>query len=188
MQLFPAETPELKRREGTKQHARFMKQLQSIQEFFVHELKDLYSAEKQLVKVLPRMAEKASSDELKNAFKKHAEQTEEHVHRLEQCFEKLGEKASAVECKAMKGIIEEGEDILSQKQDGELLDAALIGAAQKVEHYEIASYGTVAEWAKTMGQKEVGQLLGQTLEEEEETDKLLTKIARSGVNRIAKSA
>lgn len=164
-----------------------MKQLQTMKELFVHELEDLYHAEKQLLKVLPRIADKASANDLKTAFNKHAQQTEEHVHRLEECFQKLGEKASAVECKAMKGIIEEAEDVLSQEKDGDLLDAALIGAAQKAEHYEIASYGTVTEWAKAMGQEEIRNLLGQTLDEEEETDSRLTDLARSGINQAAKT-
>lgn len=165
-----------------------MKQLHSMKDFFVHELQDLYDAEQQLLKALPRMAEKASSADLRSAFEEHAKQTENHVQRLEDCFEKLGEKATAVQCKAMRGIIAEAEDILSQKQDGELLDAALIGAAQKAEHYEIASYGTIAEWAKNIGQGDLKRILGQTLGEEEETDQRLTKLARSGINKAGKSA
>jgi ferritin-like metal-binding protein YciE len=164
-----------------------MKQLTSMKELLVHELEDLYHAEKQLLKVLPRIADKASSSDLKSAFKEHAQQTKEHVHRLEECFQKLGEKASAHECQAMKGIIAEAEEVLAQEKDGELLDAALIGAAQKAEHYEIASYGTVAEWAKALGQEEVRQLLGQTLDEEEETDGRLTTLARQGINQAAKA-
>lgn len=165
-----------------------MKQFHSMKDAFIHELRDIYDAEKQLLKALPEMEKKAASPDLKAAFREHCEQTEEQVRRLEQCFEKLGEKASATSCKAMKGIIAEGEDLLKQKDAGDILDAALIGAAQKAEHYEIATYGTLAEWAKGLGETAVKDLLGKTLSEEEETDELLTKLARGGINRMAKSA
>lgn len=159
--------------------------MKSMKDLFMHELGDLYHAENQLLRTLPRLSERVSSEELKSALKEHTEETKEHVHRLEECFKQMGEKASAHECQAMKGIIAEAEEILAQEEDGELIDAALIGAAQKVEHYEIAGYGTVTEWAKTMGQNEVARILGQTLSEEEKTDGLLTKLARGGINQGA---
>lgn len=165
-----------------------MKQIESMRELFTHELQDLYHAEKQLLKALPKITEKASSKELKSALKEHTQETEEHVHRLEECFKKLGEKAASVECKAMKGIIAEVEEMLSQKQGGPILDAGLIGAAQKAEHYEIASYGTACEWANVLGQDEVGDILAQTLAEEEKADGLLTNLARKGINREATAA
>lgn len=157
-----------------------------MKELLIHEIQDIYHAEKQLLSALPKVAKKASSPELKEALEKHLKQTEEHVHRLEQVFDKLGEKPRTEVCQAMKGIIEEADDILEQKHDGQLVDAALIGAAQKVEHYEIASYGTIVEWAKTMGEEEVGRILGQTLDEEEKTDGLLTELARrNNINQKA---
>lgn len=159
-----------------------------MRELLIHELSDLYSAEKQLLKALPKLAERVSSTHLKTAIKDHTHETEEHVHRLEDCFNKLGEKPSSVECPSMKGILAEAEEILSQKDGGAILDAALIGAAQKAEHYEIASYGTVSEWAKSMGQDEVCTILAETLAEEEKTDGLLTKLARSEVNPDANAA
>jgi ferritin-like metal-binding protein YciE len=162
-----------------------MKQIQSMKELLVHEIKDIYHAEQQLLKALPKMAKKASSPDLKEAFEHHLKETEEHVSRLEQVFEKLGEKPKTEVCHAMKGLVEEAEDILEQKNDGQILDAALIGAAQKVEHYEIASYGTIVEWAKNLGEKEAANILGKTLEEEEKADELLTKLARKGINKKA---
>jgi ferritin-like metal-binding protein YciE len=162
-----------------------MKAMKSMKDLFMHELGDLYHAENQLLKTLPRISERVSSEELKSALKEHTEETKEHVHRLEECFKQMGEKTSAHECQAMQGIIAEAEEILAQEEDGELIDAALIGAAQKVEHYEIAGYGTVTEWAKTMGQNEVARILGQTLSEEEKADGLLTKLARGGINQGA---
>jgi ferritin-like metal-binding protein YciE len=162
-----------------------MKAMKSMKDLFMHELGDLYHAENQLLMTLPKISERASSQELKSALQEHTEETREHVHRLEECFRQMGEKAAAHECHAMKGIIAEAEEILAQEEDGELIDAALIGAAQKVEHYEIAGYGTATEWARTMGQDEVARILGQTLGEEEKADGLLTKLARGGINQGA---
>lgn len=159
-----------------------------MKELLIHELQDIYHAEKQLIKALPTMREKAVSSDLKTAFQDHAQETEEHIRRLDECFEKLDTKASGIECQAMQGLIDEAEELLAHDLQGELRDAALISAAQKVEHYEIASYGSVAEWAKAIGQEEVAKLLGQTLREEEATDERLTKLARSGINNAAKAA
>jgi len=156
-----------------------------MKELLVHEIQDIYHAEKQLLKALPKVAKKASSPELKEALEKHLKETEGHIERLEEVFEKLGEKPKTEVCHAMKGLIEEADELLEQKNENEILDAALIGAAQKVEHYEIASYGTIIEWAKNLGEKEVADILGKTLEEEEKTDQLLTDLARRNVNKKA---
>jgi ferritin-like metal-binding protein YciE len=160
-----------------------MEKMESLEHLLVHELKDIYNAEKQLVKALPKVAKKASSPELKSALEEHLEQTEEHVNRLEQIFEMLGQPAKGVKCKGMEGIIEEGEEMMKQKGTPETLDAGIILAAQKVEHYEIASYGTAAKWAARMGRQDIKKLLGQTLEEEEQTDRRLTQLAESGINQ-----
>ncbi|HEV2394907.1 MAG TPA: ferritin-like domain-containing protein [Verrucomicrobiae bacterium] len=160
-----------------------MDRIDSLENLLLHEVKDLYNAEQQLVKALPKVAKKASSQELKDAIEEHLQQTEEHVNRLEQIFEMLGQPAKSVKCKGMEGILDEGEEVMSQKGTPETLDAAIIMAAQKVEHYEIASYGSAATWAAMLGRNDVKRLLGQTLEEEEETDKKLTELARAGVNQ-----
>lgn len=160
-----------------------MERIDSLESLFLHELKDVYSAEKQLVKTLPKVAKKASAPELKQAIEEHLSQTEEHVSRLEQVFEMLEEKPKAMKCKGMEGILEEGDEALKLKGTPEALDAAIIMAAQKVEHYEIASYGSLATWADMMGRRDIKKLLGQTLEEEEETDQKLTDLAESGINQ-----
>lgn len=160
-----------------------MERLESLEHLLLHEVKDLYHAEKQLIKALPKVAKKASSPQLKSAVEEHLQQTETHVNRLERVFEMLGQPAKGVKCKGMKGILEEGEDDMSQKGTPETLDAAIIMAAQKVEHYEIAAYGSAATWAEMMGRKDIKELLGQTLEEEEKTDKKLTELARMGINQ-----
>jgi len=160
-----------------------MESMDSLESLLIHELKDVYSAEKKLVKALPKMAKKASAPELREAFEEHLQQTEEHVSRLEQVFEMIEEKPKAMKCKGMEGIIEEGEEAMKLKGTPEALDAAIIMAAQKVEHYEIASYGSLATWADMIGRKDIKKLLGQTLEEEEETDQKLTNLAESGINQ-----
>lgn len=152
--------------------------VESMEKLLVHELKDLYSAENQILKALPRMAKAAASPELKRAFEGHVKQTEEHVRRLEQVFESLEGKPSGKKCKGMEGLIEEGKDVLEEKMPQELRDVALIGAAQKVEHYEIAAYGTVRDFAERLGMKDAAKLLQRTLDEEGATDELLTSIAR----------
>jgi|SRR3954471_19589653 ferritin-like metal-binding protein YciE len=152
--------------------------MNSLREVFLEELADIYDAEKQLVKALPKMAEAAENDQLKQGFEQHLRQTEMHVSRLEQVFEGFGEKAKGKKCKAMKGLIAEGEDLI----DEEAGDAALIAAAQKVEHYEIATYGSLKSWAQRLGQQDAAGLLEQTLEEEKATDEKLTQVAESSVN------
>ena len=151
----------------------------SFQELYVKELQDIYDAENQLVKALPKMAEGASSEELRNAFEEHLEQTKEHVQRLEQIFEKLGEKAKGEKCKGMEGLVKEGSEVLQEDMDDSVKDAAIIGAAQRVEHYEIAAYGTARTFASLLGEDEAVELLEQTLEEEKETDEKLTQLAEN---------
>lgn len=149
-----------------------------LRETFLDELADLYDAEKQLVKALPKMAKAAEHDELRDAFETHLEETEEHVNRLEQVFEKMGEKPRGKKCKAMQGLLEEGQDLIKDKEG----DAALICAAQKVEHYEIAAYGSLHSWAKSMAEEDAADLLGETLQEEKATDEKLTQAAESSIN------
>jgi ferritin-like metal-binding protein YciE len=156
--------------------------LDSLEKLYIDELRDLYNAENQLLKALPKMAKHASHEELKQAFETHLEQTKEHVERLDEIFEELDEKPTGKTCKAMKGLIEEGAEYLDKDGDESVLDAALIGAAQRVEHYEIAAYGTVRTFANMLGQNEAAELLQETLDEEGETDKLLTSLAESVVN------
>ena len=150
---------------------------QGLKELYVDELKDLYSAENQLVKALPKMAKAASSDELRQGFEKHLEQTRGHVQRLEKIFQALGESPKGKTCKGMQGLIEEGSEATEEDYNGSVLDAALIGAAQRVEHYEIAGYGTVRSMAETLGEPNHVSLLEETLEEEKETDEKLTELA-----------
>jgi ferritin-like metal-binding protein YciE len=157
-------------------------EMQSLQDLLVEELKDLYNAENQLVKALPRMAKKASNEQLRQAFETHLKETEGHVDRLAQVFEALGEKAKGKKCHAMEGLVEEAKEMMGEDMDDDVMDAALIAAAQKVEHYEIASYGTVRTYAQLLGNKEAARLLQQTLDEEGKTDKLLSKLAESSIN------
>lgn len=151
--------------------------MQQLQKQLIEEIRDLYDAEKQLVKALPKMAKAVSTSELKQAFLEHLEVTKGQVTRLEQVFENLGERAKSKPCKAMKGLVEEAQEHIQEMERGQLLDNMLITAAQKVEHYEIAGYGTVRSIAKTLGKKEVMSLLQETLKEEETCDKNLTQIA-----------
>lgn len=157
----------------------------NLEELFVEELRDLLSAEKQLVKALPKMAKAATSADLKKGFQDHLAQTETHVERLEKVFELLGKTARAKTCEAMKGLIKEGDELAHEDAADEVKDAALIAAAQKVEHYEIASYGTMITWANQLGLDSAVKLLGQTLEEEKETDQKLTDLAESKINASA---
>ena len=150
----------------------------SLKELYVEELKDLYSAENQLVRVLPKMAKVALSDELRRGFEEHLEQTKGHVQRLEKVFQALEENPKGKKCKGMEGLLEEGAEVREEDFEGSLMDAALIGAAQRVEHYEIAAYGTVCAFAKEPGQTEQASLLTETLEEEKETDEKLTELAQ----------
>jgi ferritin-like metal-binding protein YciE len=156
--------------------------LESLHELFLTELRDMYDAEHQIVKALPKMIDKAAHPELKAAFNEHLEQTQNQVTRLEQVFESLGEKAKAEKCKGMKGILEEGEDLAGESGDPAAVDAGIISSAQKVEHYEIASYGTLCSWAEMMGHQRELQLLRQNLEEEKAADQKLTQLAERMVN------
>lgn len=151
---------------------------QALQELYVDELKDLYSAETQLVKALPKMAKAANSDELRQGFEEHLEQTRGHVQRLEEIFESLGESPKGKKCAGMEGLVKEGSEIMDEDFEGAVMDAALIGAAQRVEHYEIAAYGTAREFANLLGHSEHSSLLEQTLNEEKETDEKLTELAK----------
>jgi ferritin-like metal-binding protein YciE len=154
-----------------------------LQEFFVDQLKDLYWAEKHLTQALPKMQEAATTPELQSAIEDHLVQTEEQVTRLERVFEILGEKAQAKKCEAMEGLVKEGETIVEETEDGSLTrDVGIIAAAQKIEHYEIASYGTLVQLAMTMGQAEIAEILNETLEEEKQTDVNLTAIAENNIN------
>lgn len=159
--------------------------LDTLRKLYVEELRDVYSAENQLVKALPKMARGASSDELKRAFEDHLEQTKGHVERLEEIFNALGQKPNGKTCKAMKGLIEEGSEILEEDGEESVIDAALIGAAQRVEHYEIAAYGTLRTFARLLHEDEAVDLLQETLDEEGETDKALTELAEEIVNEQA---
>jgi ferritin-like metal-binding protein YciE len=150
---------------------------QRLKELYIDELKDLYSAENQLVRALPKMAKAASSEELREGFEKHLEQTRGHVQRLEKIFQALGESPKGKTCKGMQGLIEEGSEATEEDYEGSVMDAALIGAAQRVEHYEIAGYGTVRSMAETLGESNHVSLLEETLEEEKETDEKLTVLA-----------
>lgn len=150
---------------------------QGLKELYIDELKDIYNAENQLVKALPKLAKASSSDELREGFEKHLEQTKGHVERLEQIFQTLGESPKGKKCAGMEGLVEEGSEVLKEGLEGAVLDAALIGAAQRVEHYEIAAYGTVIAFAETLGQSEHASLLEATLAEEKETDETLTTMA-----------
>ena len=157
-------------------------EMESLKELYVEELKDLYSAEKQLVKALPKMAKNATNAELQQAFTKHLEETEGHVERLEQIFEMLGERAGGKKCKGMEGLIEEAKELLEEDAAEEVLDAGLISKAQHVEHYEMAGYGTVRTYAQQLGLDDQADLLQQTLDEESNANELLTQIAESSVN------
>lgn len=161
--------------------------LNALRDLFVDELRDVLSAEKQLLKALPKMAKAATSPDLRKGFETHLAQTETHVQRLVQVFESIGQTARAKTCKAMKGLIEEGSELMEEDADSDVMDAALIAAAQKVEHYEIATYGTLATWAKLLGQKKAMSLLVQTLNEEKATDEKLSQLAETTVNEAAMS-
>jgi len=156
--------------------------LNTFDELFVEQLQDLYDAEQRLTKALPKMAEAAHSPALKSAFEEHLRQTHNHVTRLEQVFKSIGKSAQSKTCAAMKGLVEEGSEVISAKGDPDVKDAALIAAAQRVEHYEIAGYGTVRTFAQRLGKSEAVRLLQETLNEEAETDKKLTGLAERAIN------
>jgi ferritin-like metal-binding protein YciE len=159
-----------------------VKKLETLKDLFIEELRDLYSAETQILKALPKMKKAAHSEDLKSAFEHHLEQTKGHVSRLEQIFETLGEKPTGKTCKAMEGLVEEGSEMISEKAEPAVKDAGLIAAAQRVEHYEMAGYGTVRTFADHLKMTRAAQLLQETLDEEEETDKRLTDLAESHIN------
>ncbi len=151
--------------------------LASLEDLYVDELKDLYSAEKQLIRALPKMAKAASSRELKTAFQEHLEQTKEQASRLEQLFERMGKNGRGKKCKGMEGLIEEGQEMLSEDAEPAVMDAAIISAAQRIEHYEIAGYGCVRAYAQTLGMEDAVSVLQQTLDEESQANEKLTDIA-----------
>ncbi len=156
--------------------------IDSLQKLFVEELRDLYSAENQILKALPKMTKAATSPELKAAFEKHLKETEGQVERLETIFEALGEKPKGKTCKAMAGLVEEGSELMKEDIEPAVLDAGLIAAAQRVEHYEMAGYGTVRTYAKLLKNKEAEKLLQATLDEEAATDEALNELAESSIN------
>jgi ferritin-like metal-binding protein YciE len=161
--------------------------LDTLEKLYIDELRDLYNAENQLLKALPKMAKGASSPELKDAFEKHLEQTKGHVQRLEELFEQRDESPKGKTCRAMKGLIEEGSEILKEEGEDSVLDAGMIVAAQKVEHYEIASYGSVRTFADLLGKGEEAKVLQATLDEESETNEILNQLAEGIVNEEALS-
>lgn len=156
-----------------------------LHELFLDELADLFNAEQQLTKALPQLAEAANSDELAEAFRSHLAETQLHVSRIERVFNSLGEAVKNKKCKAMQGLIEEGKDLIEEKKSSSVLDQALIAAAQKVEHYEIAAYGTVCAWAEQMGHVDELTILTETLDEENAADDKLTEIAENLANQDA---
>jgi ferritin-like metal-binding protein YciE len=157
---------------------------ENLEDIFEELLKDIYWAEKHLVKALPKMAKAAFNDDLKQAFETHREQTERHIGRLEECFQLMEKKAAVKKCEAMEGLIQEGEEAIADHTEGHARDAALIAAAQKVEHYEISSYGTLRTMATVLGKAQCAQLLEETKDEEAETDSLLTELS-TRINRLA---
>ena len=160
----------------------------TLDDLFYDTLKDIYYAERKILKALPKMARGAQSEELKAAFGKHQEETQGHVERLQEVFEILGKRAQGKTCPAIDGIIEEGEEMLDEFKGQPALDAALVAGAQAVEHYEIARYGTLRRWAETLGMSDAAKLLGQTLDEEAATDEALSQIAESSANQRALAA
>ena len=160
-------------------------ELQTLKDLYIHELKDLFSAEQQLVKALPKMAKAASNKELAAGFQEHLEQTRGHAQRVEQILASHQQTTRGPKCKGMKGIVAEGAEMIEEEADVEVKDAGLIAAAQRVEHYEMAGYGTARTYAELLGDKEGAKLLGLTLEEERQTDQKLSKLAKSAVNVAA---
>jgi ferritin-like metal-binding protein YciE len=163
----------------------FSKDIETLDDLFVHTLQDIYYAENQILKALPKMIGKATDAELKDALSEHLEQTKGHVERLERVFEMHGAEVKAVNCPAIDGIIKEANEIVGDIGDKQVLDAAIVAAAQAVEHYEITRYGTLATWAKELGREDCAELLVETLEEEKEADEILTDVAKGRVNAEA---
>jgi ferritin-like metal-binding protein YciE len=162
-----------------------MQKSKTLHDAFIDELRDAYDAEKQLIKALTKMAKKAGSEKLKSAFESHLKETENQVTRLEQVFESIGEKPSGKHCDGIAGIIEEGKNVMDEEFEESAMDACLIAGGQRAEHYEMAAYGSLIAWAKTMGHEGAAGLLEQTLEEEKAADEKLTSIAEGGINRRA---
>jgi ferritin-like metal-binding protein YciE len=165
----------------------FTKDIKTMNDLFIHQLQDIYYAEKQLVKALPKMAEKATDKQLKQGFMTHLDETKTHVQRLEQVFQMHGATVKAVDCPAIDGIIEEADEVAGEVDDKAVLDAALINAAQAAEHYEITRYGSLIAWAKQLGRNDCASVLQKTLDEERATDKKLTALAESKINLRAAS-
>ncbi len=161
---------------------RFTKDIRTMNDLFVHQLQDIYYAEKQLVKALPKMAEKATDKQLRQGFLTHLDETKIHVQRLERVFQMHGAEVKAVDCPAIDGIIEEADEVIGEVEDKSMLDAALINAAQAAEHYEITRYGSLIAWAKQLGRNDCASVLRKTLDEERATDKKLTTLAESKIN------
>ena len=161
--------------------------MKNLKDLFEHQLKDLYSAENQLLKALPKMKDHATDDKLKKAFEKHMKETEGHVKRLEEICKDLDIKPTGETCKAMKGLVNEAESFLEEDTEKDVRDAGLIAEAQRVEHYEISGYGTAVRYAKELGHEDIAKKLHKTLEEEYKTDELLTEMAESRINKKAKS-
>jgi ferritin-like metal-binding protein YciE len=162
-----------------------MSSMDSLEDLLHDEIKDIYDAEKQLTKALPKLAKKASNDELREAFESHLEETQTHIERLERVFQELDRPARGKKCEGMQHLISEGNEMIAECEDDDTRDAVMIAAAQKVEHYEIASYGTIRTWANLLGKREVAAILEETLEEEKAADLKLTGIAESFVNAAA---
>ncbi|WP_309083542.1 ferritin-like domain-containing protein [Chelativorans sp.] len=163
----------------------FSKEIKSMDDLFVHTLQDIYYAEKQIMKALPQMIQKASNSQLKQGFEHHLKETEGQIQNLEQVFQKMNMQAKGVNCPAIDGIIEESNEIAGEVEDPQVLDAALIAAAQAVEHYEITRYGTLVTWAEQLGHKECAELLKKNLAQEKATDQKLTQLAESRINLAA---
>ena len=161
------------------------KDVKTMEDLFLEEIRDLLDAEKQIVKALPKMAKATTSEELKSAFEDHLEQTRGHVERLERIFSAIGAKSGGVKCKGMEGLLKEGDEMVSHTDPGMVRDAGLIAAAQRVEHYEMAGYGSARTFAQLLGRTDASELLDETLDEEKEADQLLTEIAESMINERA---
>jgi ferritin-like metal-binding protein YciE len=159
--------------------------MKKLEDLFLHLLKDLYHAEKQALRAMPKMAKSCESDELRQAFELHREETVQQVQRLEQVFEMMGRKPRAETCQAIQGLVEEAKEVMDEAEDPDVMDAGILAAAQAIEHYEIARYGTLRAWAEELGMNDAATLLQQTLDEEKKTDKLLSEIAVSRLNREA---
>ncbi|HEY8382855.1 MAG TPA: ferritin-like domain-containing protein [Microvirga sp.] len=159
--------------------------MKKLEDLFFHLLKDVYHAEKQAVRAMPKMAKSVESEELRQAFETHREETMRQVERLEKVFELMGKKARGEPCEAIQGLIEEAKEVMDEAEDADVMDAGILAAAQAIEHYEIARYGTLRAWAEELGMKDAVKLLQETLDEEKKTDKLLTDIAVARINREA---